>query len=202
MNTVSRKLIPLTAAILSALSVSAHADDAKQDMEVIVVSASGSEQMLKEAPASISVIDRSQLEKRFYRDLTDALTDVPGVVVTGGGDRKDISLRGMASQYTLILIDGQRQTSRETRPNSDGPGVEGAWTPPISAIERIEVIRGPMSSLYGSDAIGGVINIITRKTPEQWYGEVRLDSTIQERSESGNINQGSFLPLVDSFLNC
>lgn len=192
MNTVSRKFIPLTAAILSALSVSAHADDAKQDMEVIVVSASGSEQMLKEAPASISVIDRSQLEKRFYRDLTDALTDVPGVVVTGGGDRKDISLRGMASQYTLILIDGQRQTSRETRPNSDGPGVEGAWTPPISAIERIEVIRGPMSSLYGSDAIGGVINIITRKTPEQWYGEVRLDSTIQERNESGNINQGSF----------
>lgn len=202
MNTVSRKLIPLTAAILSALSVSAHADDAKQDMEVIVVSASGSEQMLKEAPASISVIDRAQLEKRFYRDLTDALTDVPGVVVTGGGDRKDISLRGMASQYTLILIDGQRQTSRETRPNSDGPGVEGAWTPPISAIERIEVIRGPMSSLYGSDAIGGVINIITRKTPEQWYGEVRLDSTIQQRSESGNINQGSFLPLVDSFLSC
>ena len=192
MNTVSRKLIPLTAAILSALSISAYADDAKQDMEVIVVSASGSEQMLKEAPASISVIDRSQLEKRFYRDLTDALTDVPGVVVTGGGDRKDISLRGMASQYTLILIDGQRQTSRETRPNSDGPGVEGAWTPPISAIERIEVIRGPMSSLYGSDAIGGVINIITRKTPEQWYGEVRLDSTIQQRSESGNINQGSF----------
>ena len=192
MNTVSRKLIPLTAAILSALAASVHADDAKQDIEVIVVSASGSEQMLKEAPASISVIDRSQLEKRFYRDLTDALTDVPGVVVTGGGDRKDISLRGMASQYTLILIDGQRQTSRETRPNSDGPGVEGAWTPPISAIERIEVIRGPMSSLYGSDAIGGVINIITRKTPEQWYGEVRLDSTIQERSESGNINQGSF----------
>lgn len=140
----------------------------------------------------ISVIDREQLEKRFYRDLTDAMTDVPGVVVTGGGDRKDISLRGMASQYTLILIDGQRQTSRETRPNSDGPGVEGAWTPPISAIDRIEVIRGPMSSLYGSDAIGGVINIITRKTPEKWYGELRLDSTIQESSESGNINQGSF----------
>ncbi|WP_404343774.1 ligand-gated channel protein [Pseudoalteromonas mariniglutinosa] len=194
MTTVSCKLVPLTAAILSsfAISHSALADDKQQDMEVIVVSASGYEQMLKEAPASISVIDRAQLEKRFYRDLTDAMTDVPGVVVTGGGDRKDISLRGMASQYTLILIDGQRQSSRETRPNSDGPGVEGAWTPPISAIERIEVIRGPMSSLYGSDAIGGVINIITRKTPEQWYSELRLDSTLQEKSESGNINQVSF----------
>ncbi|MDI4668916.1 ligand-gated channel protein [Pseudoalteromonas shioyasakiensis] len=192
MTRVVSSVLPLTAAVLAGLSHFAYADDKKQDMEVIVVSASGYEQMLKEAPASISVIDREQLEKRFYRDLTDAMTDVPGVVVTGGGDRKDISLRGMASQYTLILIDGQRQTSRETRPNSDGPGVEGAWTPPISAIERIEVIRGPMSSLYGSDAIGGVINIITRKTPEKWYGELRLDSTIQESSESGNINQGSF----------
>lgn len=192
MTRVVPSVLPLTAAVLAGLSHFAYADDKKQDMEVIVVSASGYEQMLKEAPASISVIDREQLEKRFYRDLTDAMTDVPGVVVTGGGDRKDISLRGMASQYTLILIDGQRQTSRETRQNSDGPGVEGAWTPPISAIDRIEVIRGPMSSLYGSDAIGGVINIITRKTPEKWYGELRLDSTIQESSESGNINQGSF----------
>merc|ERR1712023_19927 len=117
--------------------------------------------MLKEAPASISVLDKEDLSERFYRDLTDAMTDIPGVIVTGGGDREDISLRGMGSQYTLILVDGQRQSSRETRPNSDGPGVEGAWIPPLSAIERIEVIRGPMSSLYGSDAIGGVINIIT-----------------------------------------
>ncbi|ALQ56588.1 ligand-gated channel protein [Pseudoalteromonas issachenkonii] len=194
MNTVSCKLRPVTAFILSTFAIAnpAFADGKKQDMEVMVVTASGYEQMLKEAPASISVIDRAQLEKRFYRDLTDAMADIPGVIVTGGGDRKDISLRGMASQYTLILIDGQRQSSRETRPNSDGPGVEGAWTPPISAIERIEVIRGPMSSLYGSDAIGGVINIITRKAPEQWYGELRLDSTIQEQSQSGDINQVSF----------
>jgi len=158
MNTVSCKLRPVTAFILSTFAIAnpAFADEKKQDMEVMVVTASGYEQMLKEAPASISVIDRAQLENRFYRDLTDAMADIPGVIVTGGGDRKDISLRGMASQYTLILIDGQRQSSRETRPNSDGPGVEGAWTPPISAIERIEVIRGPMSSLYGSDAIGGV----------------------------------------------
>ncbi len=93
-----------------------------------------------------------------------------------------------------------RVSSRETRPNSDGPGVEGGWTPPLVAIERIEVVRGPMSSLYGSDAIGGVINIITRKTPDQWRSELRLDSTIQESSESGNLNQvnlytaGSIIP--------
>ena len=118
-----------------------------KDMEVMVVTASGVEQHIKEAPASISVIDRKDLSQRFYKDLTDAMTDVPGVIVTGGGDRQDISLRGMGADYTLILVDGQRQSSRETRPNSDGPGVEGAWTPPLASIELIEVIRGPMSSL-------------------------------------------------------
>lgn len=163
-----------------------------EELEKIVVTASGTAQMLKEAPASISVLDKEDLSERFYRDLTDAMTDIPGVIVTGGGDREDISLRGMGSQYTLILVDGQRQSSRETRPNSDGPGVEGAWIPPLSAIERIEVIRGPMSSLYGSDAIGGVINIITSKTPDAWRGEVRLDATLQEDSDSGNQYQTTF----------
>ena len=163
-----------------------------EELEKIVVTASGTVRMLKEAPASISVLDKEDLSERFYRDLTDAMTDIPGVIVTGGGDREDISLRGMGSQYTLILVDGQRQSSRETRPNSDGPGVEGAWIPPLSAIERIEVIRGPMSSLYGSDAIGGVINIITSKTPDAWRGEVRLDATLQEDSDSGNQYQTTF----------
>lgn len=196
MFTVQRRIAPLSLAItaaLATLSTSIHANQAPDnDMEKIVVTASGYEQLIKNAPASISVIDREELSQRFYRDLTDAMTDVPGVVVTGGGDREDISLRGMGSQYTLILVDGKRQSSRETRPNSDGPGVEGAWTPPLAAIERIEVVRGPMSSLYGSDAIGGVINIITRKTPKQWYGELRLDTTMQQSSESGDIHQANF----------
>lgn len=158
-------------------------------METMVVTAAAGEQLLKDAPASITVIDKEHISKRFYRDLTDALTDAPGVIVTGGGDRQDISIRGMGRDYTLILVDGQRQTSRETRPNSDGPGVEGAWTPPLAAIERIEIVRGPMSSLYGSDAIGGVINIITRKTPDEWRSEIRLDTTLQQRDASGNIYQ-------------
>ena len=112
------------------------------------------------------------------------------MVVTGGADRQDISLRGMGAKHTLILIDGKRQNSRETRTNSDSSGVEGGWTPPLSAIERIEVV--PMSSLYGSDAMGGVINIITRKVPSEWGGEIRMDSTIQESSKSGDIYQGNF----------
>ncbi|KAG1304952.1 hypothetical protein G6F62_015654 [Rhizopus arrhizus] len=91
-------------------------------METVVVTASGFEQQIKDAPASISVITREDLDKKFYRDVNDALLEVPGVIITGGGDRQDISLRGMGPQYTLILIDGKRQSSRETRTNSDSAG--------------------------------------------------------------------------------
>ena len=123
--------------------------------------------------------------------MTDALVEVPGVVVTGGADRRDISLRGMGAKYTLILIDGKRQNSRETRTNSDSSGVEGGWTPPLSAIERIEVVRPDVLAVrLGRD--GRRINIITRKVPSEWGGEIRMDSTIQESSKSGDIYQGNF----------
>lgn len=79
------------------------------------------------------------------------------------GSSSDISIRGMASQYTLFLVNGKRISTRGTRPNSDNSGIEQGWLPPLESIERIEVIRGPMSSLYGSDAMGGVINVITKK---------------------------------------
>ena len=164
----------------------------EQVLGAMVVTASGFEQTVEDAPASITVIPREELEKRSYRDVTDALRDVPGVLVTGGGSSSDISIRGMAAGYTMILVDGRRQNSRETRPNSDGSGIEQGWLPPLSAIERIEIVRGPMSSLYGSDAMGGVINIITRKVPQQWGGSVRAETTQQENSDAGDIYQSSF----------
>lgn len=158
----------------------------------VVVTASGFEQLVEDAPASISVIPREDIEKKSYKDVTDALRDVPGVLITGGGSSSDISIRGMTGGYTLILVDGKRLNSRETRPNKDGPGIEQGWLPPIEAIERIEVVRGPMSSLYGSEAMGGVVNIITRKVAPKWTGSIRTEGTLQQHSDSGNIYQGSF----------
>jgi outer membrane receptor for ferrienterochelin and colicins len=157
----------LTTLILAAPASHAYA----AEQEVMVVTASGFQQKIEDTAASISVVTREQLEKRAYRDVTDALKDVPGVVITGGGSSSDISIRGMGSKYVDA---GRRQTvdSRGTRPNSDGPGIEQGWLPPLQAIERIEVVRGPMSSRYGSDAMGGVINVITRKTASMtaWQG--------------------------------
>lgn len=172
-------------------------------LDNVVVSAAGFEQMLDDAPASISVIPRQELQKKAYRDITDALADIPGVFITGSGSARDISVRGMAPGYTMILVDGQRQNSRETRPNADGPGIEQGWLPPLQAIERIEVIRGPMSSLYGSDAMGGVVNIITRKVASEWMGSARAEITAQEDSRSGDQYQGSVYaagPLVSDRL--
>nr|WP_254813959.1 ligand-gated channel protein [Salinivibrio sp. ES.052] len=180
--------------VLAGIPVSAiHAAEAAgQNTETMVITASGFEQATAKAPASISVINRDQLEDRYYRDVTDALKRIPGVVVTGGGDTTDISIRGMGSKYTLMLVDGKRTSSRETRPNSDGPGIEQGWLPPLQAIERIEVIRGPMSTLYGSDAIGGVINIITRRDQQEWHGNVQLSTLLQEKRTSGDEQSANF----------
>lgn len=181
-----------------------HAEQPPVELENLVVTASGFSQHIKDAPASISVINREQLQSKSYRDVTDALRDVPGVVVTGGGSSSDISIRGMAAKYTLLLVDGKRQDSRGTRPNSDNAGIEQGWLPPLAAIERIEVVRGPMSSLYGSDAMGGVINIITRKGNGQWFANVRSELTAQDRSASGGYGSTDVFvsgPLVDERLS-
>ncbi|WP_445375011.1 ligand-gated channel protein [Photorhabdus tasmaniensis] len=170
---------------------------------IVVTTASGFQQKIEDAPASISVVSREQLETKAYRDVTDALKDVPGVVVTGGGSSSDISIRGMASKYTMMLVDGKRVDTRNTRPNSDGSGIEQGWLPPLAAIERIEVIRGPMSSLYGSDAMGGVINVITRKAQKEWKTSLRADTTLTERKNSGNSHQSSIYaagPIIDGLL--
>lgn len=181
------------AALLATGPVLAESGDG-HELGQVTVTASGHAQQLEDAPASISVITREQIEQRYYQDATDALRDIPGVIITGGGsgDRgNDIVIRGMPSQYTLILVDGKPVSTRETRPNGSA-GFEQDWLPPLQSIERIEVVRGPMSTLYGSDAIGGVINVITRKIAEEWGGAVQLDTIIQDDSRSGDIQQGNF----------
>ncbi len=166
--------------------------EAEKTLSTVVVTASGFEQEVKDAPASITVIPREKLAQGAYTNLHDALRDVPGVILTpSDNNSNDISLRGMGANYTLILVDSKRMSTRETQTNGS-TGTDQSWIPPLEAIERIEVVRGPMSSLYGSDAMGGVINIITRKVAKQWHGSLRTDATLQERSSSGNAYQSNF----------
>lgn len=159
---------------------------------VTVRSAAGFEQAIADAPASISVIPREELEKMAYASITDAVRDIPGVFVTGGGTMQDISVRGMSPAYTLFLVDG-RPVSAGRAVNTNGTdGGKQIGLPPLSMIERIEVIRGPMSSLYGSEAMGGVVNVITRVTPATWGGSVSMDYTRSLNDVSNDAFNSSF----------
>ena len=164
-------------------------------MPEVVVSASGFEQDIRQAPASITVLTRAELSKERFGNLTQALESVEGIDVGAAGDKTggmNISIRGMPSDYTLVLIDGRRQNAAgNVTPNGFG-GTQTSFMPPLAAIERIEIIRGPMSTLYGSDAMGGVINIITRKVGKQWMGSVSADYTLQEESDFGDVKSGRF----------
>ena len=189
----------LALAVVGAMSSFAMANEtvttgAEKDttqLQTIVVSATGYEQDVSKAPASITVISREELDKREYNDITDVLRSVPGVVITGENASQTVSIRGMSSNYTLFLVDGKRQYSKDVNPNGDDYGMEKNILPPVASIERIEIIRGPASTLYGSDAMGGVINIITKKVTDVWTGNVELGTTIQDKNNSGDIRNGS-----------
>lgn len=180
--------LALGATLLAAAASPLQAETA-QRVDTLVVTAAGFEQKLTDAPASISVITRAELSKRPYMTLLDAVRDLEGVDVGETRDKTGqgtISMRGMGSDYTLILINGRRQNNHgDIYPNAFG-GNQFNHIPPLDAIERIEVIRGPASTLYGADALGGVINIITRKDAQKWSGSVTASRTVQTDDAFGD----------------
>lgn len=175
----------------------------KSDIEVIVVSAAGFEQRMVDAPASISVVTAAELQQKSFTNIAEALSSIPGVDVRNGVGKTgglNIQIRGLPSDYTLILIDGRRQnTSGNIGPNGFGE-FSTSFLPPLSAIERIEVIRGPMSTLYGSDAMGGVVNIITKAVATEWGGNLSADYLYQEdrdAADAATFNLGVSGPLAE-----
>ncbi len=144
-------------AILLASSTAYSAED--DDRLTIIITGSRTAQTVDETLAPVTIIDRKQIEERPNSSVTDLLRLTPGLtVVTNGGRgaQTSIFMRGTESDHTLILIDGVRVGSATA-------GTTALQDIPTSQIERIEIIRGPRSSLYGSDAIGGVIQLFTRR---------------------------------------
>ncbi|THF64728.1 TonB-dependent receptor [Pseudothauera nasutitermitis] len=182
-------LRPCAAALLVAFSTVALAQESERRLDDVVVSAAGFEQKITDAPASISVVTQEELTRKPYTTLIDAIRDLEGVDVGETSDKtgqKTISMRGMGSDYTLILVDGKRQNNHgDIYPNSFA-GNQFNHIPPLDAIERIEVIRGPASTLYGADALGGVINIITKKDITKWSGSITYGRTFQSNSDFGD----------------
>lgn len=128
--------------------------------DIMVITTSRAESSLWESPATIQVIDQQTLQNSTQVSIADDLQDIPGIEVTDNSlaGRKQIRIRGEASSRVLILIDGQVVSYQRAGQNY-GAGL----LIDESALERIEVVKGPYSVLYGSQAIGGVVNFITKK---------------------------------------
>jgi vitamin B12 transporter len=142
----------------SAVAISARAEDA-QIQPTIQVTASRVPETVEDTLADVSVITRSDIDASVARDVLDLLRLQAGVDIyrTGGpGQQTSLFLRGTNSNHVLVLIDGVRAASSNT-------GAFAFEWLPLDAVERIEIVRGPRASYWGSDAIGGVIQIFTRK---------------------------------------
>ncbi|MBN2816798.1 MAG: TonB-dependent receptor [Campylobacterales bacterium] len=182
--------IKLSAILPTLLCISAFANDADVSLEAVkVVSAAGYEQKITDAPASISVVTKEELQKRSYTNLLDAVREIEGVDIGETRDKTgqgSVSIRGMGADYTLVLIDGKRQNNvGDIYPNNFG-GNQLNNIPPLEMIERVEIIRGPMATLYGADAIGGVINIITKKISNTWVTTATVSQTVQSNDMYGD----------------
>jgi outer membrane receptor for ferrienterochelin and colicins len=176
--------LPLTACLLLCAGL---AEARVVDMQSTVITATSTERTLKDTPASVSVISREDLQNRPVQDLVDALRGTPGLQFSGVGlGRRGISVRGMDAKHTLLLVNGQRiSNSASAIAHAD---FDLSWVP-VEAIERIEVVRGPMSSLYGSEALGGVVNVITRKATDAWHGSALLNGGGVDNSRGGQTQQ-------------
>ena len=130
------------------------------DLNPVVITATRTLQAVDETLSAVTVITREDIERNQTQDIYEALRSVPGIdLARTGGTGNDVSvfMRGTNSDHVLVLIDGVRVASTTF-------GTFAFNTLDISSVERIEIIRGPKASLYGSDAIGGVIQIFTRKS--------------------------------------
>lgn len=158
MHSQKRILTAAVAAALFAIGASAAQADEYTTLDTVKVTAGRVEQELKDVNMSVSVITQEEIAQSEARTVGDLLKDVPGVRINndGGQGMKRIKIRGEDTFRTLVMIDGQKMSEHKSM--SGSPMLIDP-----AMIERIEVIKGPASVLYGSDAIGGAINIITKK---------------------------------------
>lgn len=137
-------------------------------MDDFVVTASRTKTAIVDTPVNMSVIDAQTIENRHYTDVAEALKDVPGAVVVDNGYgavEKKIVLNGDAR--VLVLVDGRR-VNQDIGSMGGRASFDLNQLPDVAQIERIEVVKGHGGALYGSDAVGGVVNIITKKADHKF----------------------------------
>ncbi len=142
------------------------APDAVVGEEVIVVTATRKPERQSTAVVATDVIDRGRMESRGAQTAADALANRPGLWIERGvAGTNGITIQGLGPKYTLILVDGARQVGR-----TDGTLDLDRFS--VNDLEQIEVVKGPSAAMYGADALGGVVNLVTRKPREGFAGEM------------------------------
>ncbi|NML19509.1 TonB-dependent receptor [Pseudoflavitalea sp. G-6-1-2] len=190
---MNKKLLSLAALMATLHATAQDSTTVRKQMDEVVVTATKYARKASETGKVITVIDRTVLDRSVGKDLSQLLTEQTGMVVNGAtsnpGKDKSIFFRGATSNYTVILINGI--------PLADPSGTGGAFDLrliPIDQIERIEILKGAQSTLYGSNAVAGVINIITRNgsknKPAELYGNYAMGSynTIKANAGMGGGN--------------
>ncbi|QKF73148.1 TonB-dependent receptor [Aliarcobacter faecis] len=167
------------------LATNLYSNETTNLNEIVITSATKSQQKLKDITSSVDVITSEDIESRKFKTVAEALQTLAGVQVSpsgGIGQQTSVFLRGMDSNKTLVLIDGIRYND----PSGNGANFEHLM---INDIERIEVIKGAQSSIWGADASAGVINIITKSAQKGTSGSAsfeygRYDSKIAKANIS------------------
>lgn len=177
----------------------ASTDDAtnkKTALDTIVVTSDRNEKSIWESAMPVTAVNSDDIAKNNGDSIIETLRDIPGVEITDNSlaGRKQIMIRGEAPSRVLILIDGQEITYHRA-----GHGSSAGILIDMESVERIEVVKGPNSVLYGSQAIGGVVNFITRKGSGNEKGfNIHLKS-IYNGATDGFTQQGSVYGSVDNF---
>lgn len=187
-----RHTLPALACVLG-LPSPVLAQQAATDLDQVVVTATRTPATLADAIAPTQVIDRAEIERSQARDLTDLLRGRAGIDVAnqgGAGKLSTVFMRGTESDHVLVLVDGVRIGSATA-------GLAAFQDLPVDQIERIEIVRGPRSSLYGSEAIGGVIQVFTRRDGAGIASRARIGAGSHDLREAsagigGTLGRGWF----------
>ncbi|MBN8228561.1 TonB-dependent receptor [Corallococcus macrosporus] len=194
----------LCALLWSALSGQARAEDVpSMDGGVdepaalqTVVTGSRTQERLRETPVATEVITRSEIVASGARDASELLSTRPGLVVQQGFAGAGLSMQGLAPEYVLVLVDGERVTGKVDG-NIDVSRLS------LEDIEQVEIVKGPASVLYGSDAMAGVVNFITRRAQRTLGADLRaaygtlhrldLDATGETRGDAWGLRMSAGL---------
>ena len=190
MKTFTLAILPL--ALISAFSHAAE-EKAVEQAEVDTVYVTAEKQL--QQSLGVSRISKDDIDKRpAANDISEFVRTMPGVNLTGNtatgqrGNKRQIDLRGMGPENTLILIDGKpvnsRQSERISMRGERNTRGDSNWVP-VEEIESITVLRGPAATRYGSGAMGGVVNIVTKKVSKEFKGQVNLYANQPQDSNEG-----------------